>query len=66
MIPEINGYLRPLRDSADYVGTNKGELMAGAVGAIMEAIGKHDGARKAAEDTARLMANAGPPSPVRD
>ncbi len=66
VIPEINGYLRPLRDSADYVGTNKGELMAGAVGAIMEAIGKHDGARKAAEDTARLMANAGPPSPVRD
>jgi limonene 1,2-monooxygenase len=65
VVPEINGYLRPMRDSADYVTANKGELMAGAVGAIMEAIGKHKGATEAAAETARLIANAGPPSPVR-
>jgi hypothetical protein len=65
VVPEINGYLRPMRDSAEYVSSNKGELMAGAVGAIMEAIGKHEGAREAAAETARLVANAGPPSPVR-
>jgi limonene 1,2-monooxygenase len=65
VVPEINGYLRPMRDSAEYVSSNKGELMAGAVGAIMEAIGKHKGAAEAAAETARLVANAGPPSPVR-
>ena len=65
VVPEINGYLRPMRDSADYVTSNKDELMAGAVGAIMEAIGKHKGATEAAAETARLIANAGPPSPVR-
>jgi limonene 1,2-monooxygenase len=65
VIPEINGYLRPMRESAEYVTENKGELMAGAVGAIMEAIGKHKGATEAAAETARLVANAGPPSPVR-
>jgi limonene 1,2-monooxygenase len=65
VVPEINGYLRPMRDSAEYVTNNKSELMAGAVGAIMEAIGKHKGAAEAAAETARLVANAGPPSPVR-
>jgi limonene 1,2-monooxygenase len=65
VVPEINGYIRPMRDSADYVTSNKDALMAGAVGAIMEAIGKHKGATEAAAETARLIANAGPPSPVR-
>ena len=50
--------------SADYVTSNKDELMAGAVGAIMEAIGKHKGATEAAAETARLIV-LGPPSPVR-
>ena len=54
-----------MQASAEYVEANKGELMAGAVGAIMEAIGKHQGATEAATETARLIANAGPPSPVR-
>lgn len=65
VIPEVNGHLRPLQESARYVSENKGALMAGAVGAIMEAIGKNEKATAAAAQMAAQLANAGPPSPIR-
>ena len=49
-MPELNGYLRPMQASADYVEANKAELMAGAVAAIMEDLA-HEGAREAAAET---------------
>ena len=38
VIPEINGYTRPMRESAEYVTQHKAELMAGAGAAIVAQI----------------------------
>jgi len=53
VIPELNGYFRPLQASADYLEANKSELMAGASAAVMSKIMGH---QKAAEAMSITMA----------
>jgi limonene 1,2-monooxygenase len=56
VIPALNGYVRPLQASADYLTANKGELMAGASAAVMSKIMSHEGAAKAMATTMAQMA----------
>ena len=42
VIPEVQGLLRPVQASADYVSENKRELMEGAGQAILKAIREHN------------------------
>ena len=56
VIPALNGYVRPLQASADYLTANKGELMAGASAAVMSKIMGHEGAAKAMATTMAQMA----------
>jgi limonene 1,2-monooxygenase len=56
VIPELQGHLRPQRDSADYVEAHKVELMAGASKAVMSKIMAHDGAAAAMATTMAQMA----------
>ena len=56
VIPELNGQLRPMRASADYVEANKAELIAGAGRAVMSKIMAHDGAAAALSTTMTQMA----------
>jgi limonene 1,2-monooxygenase len=58
VIPAINGYVRPLQASADYLTANKGELMAGASAAVMSKIMGHQGAAQAMATTMTNMAKA--------
>ncbi len=58
VIPEINGYVRPLRESGAYLTANKGELMAGASAAVMSKIMGHQGAAQAMGITMANMAKA--------
>eukprot|EP01041_Mallomonas_annulata_P030023 gene30023-52105_t len=44
VVPALNGYVRPLQASADYLHANQGELMAGAGRAVMSKIMSHEGA----------------------
>ena len=56
VIPALNGYVRPMQASADYVDANKGELMAGASAAVMSKIMAHEGAAAAMATTMAQMA----------
>jgi limonene 1,2-monooxygenase len=56
VIPALNGYVRPLQASADYLTANKGELMAGASAAVMSKIMSHQGAAQALATTMTNMA----------
>jgi limonene 1,2-monooxygenase len=58
VIPAINGYVRPLQASADYLTANKGELMAGASAAVMSKIMGHQGAAQAMATTMTNIAKA--------
>ena len=58
VIPEINGYIKPLRASGAYLTANKTELMAGASAAVMSKIMSHDGAAQAMTVTMANMAKA--------
>ncbi len=58
VIPEINGYIRPLRASAAYLTANQTELMAGASAAVMSKIMSHQGAAQAMATTMANMAKA--------
>ena len=61
VIPAVNGQLTAQRASAEYVGSRKGELMAGATAAVMSKIMGHQGAASAMATTMQQMAarNAG-------
>jgi limonene 1,2-monooxygenase len=58
VVPEINGYVRPQRASAEYVTGIQGELMAGASAAVMSKIMGHQGAAQAMATTMANMAKA--------
>jgi hypothetical protein len=57
-VPAVNGALRAQQASADYVESNKAELMAGASKAVAAKIFSHDGAAKAMATTMANMARA--------
>jgi limonene 1,2-monooxygenase len=58
VVPAVNGALRAQQASADYVESNKAELMAGASKAVAAKIFSHDGAAKAMATTMANMARA--------
>jgi limonene 1,2-monooxygenase len=58
VVPALNGYVKPMQASADYVHDNKAELMAGAGAAVMSKIMAHEGAAKALATTMTNMAKA--------
>jgi limonene 1,2-monooxygenase len=58
VVPAINGYVRPLQASADYLHANQSELMAGASAAVMSKIMGHQGAAQAMSVTMTNMAKA--------
>jgi limonene 1,2-monooxygenase len=58
VVPALNGYVRPMQASADYLNANKGELMAGATAAVMSKIMAHEGAAQAMATTMAQMAEA--------
>ncbi len=58
VVPELNGYIRPMRSSAEYVTDHKAELMAGASAAVMSKIMGHQGAAQAMATTMTNMAKA--------
>jgi limonene 1,2-monooxygenase len=58
VVPALNGHVRPMQASADYLNANKGELMAGATAAVMSKIMAHEGAAQAMATTMAQMAEA--------
>lgn len=58
VIPALNGYVRPMQASADYLNANRSELMAGASAAVMSKILAHEGAAQAMATTMSQMAAA--------
>jgi limonene 1,2-monooxygenase len=56
VIPALNGTVRPLQASADYVEANKAELMSGASAAVISKIMAHEGASAAMATTMAQMA----------
>ncbi|HEX9257951.1 MAG TPA: LLM class flavin-dependent oxidoreductase, partial [Acidimicrobiales bacterium] len=56
VIPEVNGHLRALRRSAEYLSTNKAELMASASAAIMQKVLANDRAAQAMATTMQQLA----------
>lgn len=58
VIPALNGYVRPMQESADYLNANKSTLMAGASAAVMSKIMNHQGAAQAMAATMANMAKA--------
>ena len=58
VIPELQGFIRPMQASADYLNANKAELMAGATAAVMSKIMAHEGAAQAMAVTMTQMAEA--------
>lgn len=58
VVPEVNGYLRNLRASVEYLHENQASLMAGASAAVMQKIMGHEGAAKALATTIEQMAAA--------
>src|SRR3954468_17702086 len=51
VIPALNGSVRPMQASADYVEANKAELIGGASAAVMSKIMAHEGAAAALATT---------------
>jgi limonene 1,2-monooxygenase len=62
VVPEVNGYLEPMRRSRDWVVSRQGELMAAAGKAIVQQIYAHDDAARAFAVTRAQRAGAGAPS----
>ena len=60
VIPEVNGYLRGLRASAEYLAANKGDLIAGATAAVLDQIMANPRAAEALDVTIRQMADREP------
>jgi len=56
VVPALNGSVRPMQASADYVEANKAELIAGASAAVMSKIMSHEGAAAAMVTTMTQMA----------
>jgi limonene 1,2-monooxygenase len=56
VIPALNGSLRSMQASADYLEANKAELMGGATAAVLNKILAHDGAAAAMATTMAQMA----------
>jgi limonene 1,2-monooxygenase len=56
VVPALNGTVRPMQASADYVEANKATLMASAGAAIMQKIMAHEGAQAAMVTTMQQMA----------
>ena len=56
VIPALNGTVRPMQASANYVEANKAELIGGASAAVMSKILAHDGAAAAMATTMAQMA----------
>jgi limonene 1,2-monooxygenase len=56
VIPRLNGSIRPMQASADYVEANKTELIGGASAAVMSKIMAHEGAAAALATTMAQMA----------
>jgi limonene 1,2-monooxygenase len=56
VIPALNGSVRPMQASADYVEANKAELIGGASAAVMSKIMAHDGAAAALATTMTQIA----------
>jgi limonene 1,2-monooxygenase len=56
VIPEVNGYLRGLRGSAEYLAANKGDLIAGATAAVLDQIMANPRAAEALDVTIRQAA----------
>ncbi len=57
VVPEVNGYVRGLRDSAEYLAANQGDLMAGASAAVLDQIMANPRAAEALDVTIRQMAH---------
>jgi limonene 1,2-monooxygenase len=57
VVPEVNGILRPMRESAAYVEEHKSELIAGAARAVSAKIYAHEGAAAAMATTLQQIAN---------
>ena len=55
VVPEINGYTRNLQGSADFVGDNKKELVAGATAAVMAKVQADPRAAEAMAVTIKQM-----------
>jgi limonene 1,2-monooxygenase len=55
VVPALNGYIRPLQASADFVHDHQAELMAGASRAVMSKIMSHQGASQAMATTIANM-----------
>ena len=56
VIPALNGTVRPMQASADFVEAHKAELIGGASAAVMSKILAHDGAAAAMATTMTQMA----------
>jgi len=56
VIPAVNGSVRPMQASADYVEANKAELIGGASAAVMSKILSHEGAAAALATTMSQIA----------
>jgi limonene 1,2-monooxygenase len=56
VIPAINGSVRSMQASADYVEANKAELMGGAAAAVLSKILAHEGAAAAMATTMAQIA----------
>ena len=68
VIPALDGSLRPMQASADYVEANKAELIGGATAAVLSKIMAHEGAAAAmattmAQVAERAAARQGPHNP---
>jgi limonene 1,2-monooxygenase len=58
VVPELQGTIRPMRESAEWVTAHQAELMAGAGKAVMSKIMSHPGAAQAMATTMANMAKA--------
>jgi hypothetical protein len=56
VMPALNGSVRPMQASADYVEANKAELIGGASAAVLDKILAHEGASAAMATTMAQMA----------
>jgi limonene 1,2-monooxygenase len=56
VVPALNGSVRTMQASADYVHDHKAELMAAAGAAVMQKIMAHEGAQQAMVTTMKQMA----------
>jgi limonene 1,2-monooxygenase len=60
VLPELNDYTRGLRRSADYLHEHQGELIGGAMAAVMEKIASNERAAAAMAVTMAQLAERGP------